>query len=285
MQQMDLLETEAARTLLDQLLADSRLYRTGKDYRALLHFVIRLRNFAPFNAMLLQVQKPGLLYAASRVDWFERFNRTVKDGARPLLILWPFGPVALVYDVADTEGDLLPDGIAAFAAHGSMDAAALASYAKKMSKKHIAWNEVDAGDGNAGSIKMMVRATKPELPSSYRMTVNRNHGHNVKFATVAHELGHLFLGHLGKDKYLNVPDRPPLQHSQRELEAESVSYIVCARNGVLSKSESYLSTHVKDDTTIDQIDLYQIMRAAGQVEALLGLTAHTKYERSEKAGL
>ena len=104
MQQMDLLETEAARALLDQLLADSRLYRTGKDYRALLDFVIRLRNFAPFNAMLLQVQKPGLMYAASRLDWLERFNRTVKDGARPLLILWPFGPVALVYDVADTQG-------------------------------------------------------------------------------------------------------------------------------------------------------------------------------------
>ena len=61
MHQMDLLETEAARALLDQLLADSRLYRTGKDYRALLDFVIRLRNFAPFNAMLLQVQKPGLM--------------------------------------------------------------------------------------------------------------------------------------------------------------------------------------------------------------------------------
>ena len=283
MQQIDLLETETARALLDQLLADSRLYRTGKDYRALLDFVIRVRNFAPFNALLLQVQKPGLMYAASRLDWLGRFNRTVKDGARPLLILWPFGPVALVYDVADTQGDPLPDGVSAFAAHGAMDAAALAGYASKMVKKHIAWNEMDAGDGKAGSIKVTLRATKPELPTSYQMNVNRNHGPNVQFATVAHELGHLFLGHLGKDKYLNIPERPPLQHSQRELEAESLSYIVCARNGVLSKSESYLSTHVKSDTTVDQIDLYQVMRAAGQVEALLGLTAHTKYERPQKA--
>ena len=53
MHQMDLLETEAARALLDQLLADSRLYRTGKDYRALLDFVIRLRNFAPFKCKSL----------------------------------------------------------------------------------------------------------------------------------------------------------------------------------------------------------------------------------------
>ena len=166
MQQMDLLETETARALLDQLLADSRLYRTGKDYRALLDFVIRLRNFAPFNGMLLQVQKPGLLYAASRLDWVERFNRTVKDGARPLLILWPFGPVALVYDVADTQGDPLPDGVSAFAAHGAMDAATLAGYASQMAKKHIAWNDVDAGDGSAGSIKVTQRATNPELPTS-----------------------------------------------------------------------------------------------------------------------
>lgn len=109
--QTDFVDTEAARSLLDQLLADSRLYRTGKDYRALLDFVVRLRNFAPFNALLLQVQKPGLLYAASSRDWLDRFNRTVKDGARPLLILWPFGPVALVYDVADTAGEPLPDGL------------------------------------------------------------------------------------------------------------------------------------------------------------------------------
>ena len=115
------------------------------------------------------------------------------------------------------------------------------------------------------------------------MNFNRNHDPNVQFASVAHELGHLFLGHLGKDKYLNIPERQPLQHSQRELEAESLSYIVCARNGVLSQSESYLSTHIQSDTTVDKMDLYQIMRAAGEVEALLGLTAHTKYERSPKA--
>ena len=32
------------------------------------------------------------------------------------------------------------------------------------------------------------------------------------------------------------------------------------------------------NTTIDDIDLYQIMRAAGQVETLLGLGAHMRYD-------
>ena len=46
-------EANAARSLLDQLLTDSRLYRNTQGYKNLLDFVVRLRNFAPFNAMLL----------------------------------------------------------------------------------------------------------------------------------------------------------------------------------------------------------------------------------------
>src|SRR4051812_21693416 len=92
------LDTKAARSLLDQLLTDSRLYTQTTAYKELLDFVARMRNFAPFNAMLLQVQKPGLRFAASAFDWKIRFGRKPKEGVRPLLILWPFGPVALVYD-------------------------------------------------------------------------------------------------------------------------------------------------------------------------------------------
>ena len=119
--QQDLFETEAARSLLDRLLTDSRLYTRSKDYKDLLDFVVRLRNFAPFNAMLLQVQKPGLRFAASALDWTERFGRTPKEGTRPLLILWPFGPVALVYDLLDTEGEDLPRDVWSFYAQGPID--------------------------------------------------------------------------------------------------------------------------------------------------------------------
>lgn len=71
-------EQEVARSMLDQLLEDSRLYTTSQGYRELLDFVVRLRHFAPFNAMLLQVQKPGISYAASAHDWLVRFKRQPK---------------------------------------------------------------------------------------------------------------------------------------------------------------------------------------------------------------
>lgn len=282
MEQIDLFETDAARSMLDQLLDDSRLYKKGSDYKNLLDFVVRLRNFAPFNAMLLQVQKPGMHHAASALDWHERFGRTIKSEARPLLILWPFGPVALVYDVMDTEGKPLPEGISAFAAHGTIDHIALERFAQLLTKKSIVWNKFDGGDCKAGSIQRLSWAAGPDAPSRYRMNVNQNHDSNVQFATLAHELAHLYLGHLGKDKYLGIPDRPAQSHVQRELEAESAAFIICARNGVENKSESYLTDYVQQDTTTEQLDLYQIMRATGQIEAVLGLSAHTKYNPSKK---
>src|ERR1039457_3742766 len=88
-ERQDLFESSAARSLLDQLLTDSRLYTKSKGYKELLDFVVRLRNFAPFNAMLLQVQKPGLSYAASAADeagspelWCNRHGHRRPDSAQ-----------------------------------------------------------------------------------------------------------------------------------------------------------------------------------------------------------
>jgi len=143
---------------------------------------------------------------------------------------------------------------------------------------------LDAGDGKAGSIRCVFRADKSDQASAYEMRINEKHEPAVKFSTVIHELAHLCLGHLGKDGNLKIPARPNLSHAQVELEAESVAYIVCQRNGIKPKSESYLSKYVCQDTTTDSLDLYQIMRAAGQTETLLGLGAHTKYDKP-KSGI
>lgn len=276
-QQSDLLEIDDARTLLDQLLADSRLYTQTKDYKDLLDFVVRLRNFAPFNAMLLQIQKPGLSYAAFASDWWDRFQRKPKPNARPLLILWPFGPVALVYDVMDTEGKQLPEDVAVFYARGPVDENCITSFIPKMKAKNIELCWMDAGDRKAGGIQVTRRADKDNKFNYYRMVVNRNHEPATKFVTVTNELAHLFLGHLGPDKVLHVPDRHHAPAKQAELEAESVAYLVCARNRVESKSKTYLKNYVEQNTTIDNLDIYNIMRAAGQIETMLGLTENTRF--------
>jgi len=104
-------DPDSNRAVLAEMLAQTRLYRTSQEYLDLLAFVARLGHFSPFNALLLRIQKPGLVWAASAYHWATRFERRVKRDARPLLILWPFAPVALVYDLVDTEGLELPAAV------------------------------------------------------------------------------------------------------------------------------------------------------------------------------
>lgn len=280
---------EKERSLLDQLLEDSRLYKDSYSYFELLKSTARLRNFAPFNALLLDIQRPGITYAASASVWWRHYGREIVENARPLLILWPFGPVALVYDVQDTEGMDLPEDMMSFLAYGDITSDSISIFVEKMAAKNIYCDFFDGGDGYAGSIRLVYAALMRKTVRNsrrsnhrpdwvYRMGINRNHNAPTQFSTIAHELGHLFLGHLGPDKILNIPEPRGEDLSEKEmkakeeLEAESVAYLVCTRNGVKTKSEKYLSNYVNEYTTMEDLDLYQVMRAAGQIETLLGLT-------------
>jgi hypothetical protein len=271
-------EEDEARSLLDRLLEDSRLYKSSQDYLDLLEFIARMRNFAPFNALLLQIQKPGLRFAASKHDWRERFGALVQEGARPLLILWPFGPVALVYDLADVTGGKIPEDAQAFVAKGAMTGDRIQGFIAKMASKDIFTEEIDAGDAHAGNIRVIHPPKNAETRGSYAIKVNRNHGPDVRFVTIAHELAHLFLGHLGEDKKWGIKDRCRSEHAQRELEAESVAFLVAKRNEVKSKSETYLADFVRSQEPMAGLDLYQVTRAAGQIETLLGIAAHTRFD-------
>lgn len=281
-------DPDIARSLLDQLLTDSKVYRTTASFKSLLESIVRMRNVAPFNAMLLQLQKPGLTYAASAYDWKERFGRRVKDDSRPLLILWPFGPVATVYDILDTydmqnpDDEGLPEHLTFFFSAGEITANQIQSFKSLLRKKKIELRWVDHGDASAGRIEV-VDQSEDNKSNSYLIKINKNHSSAVQFTTLAHELGHLFLGHLGPDSKLNIPKRRAMKYSEVEIEAESVAYLVCERNKVKTNSEAYLSHFVNAGMNVDSLDLYQITRAAGQVEAILELTMHTKFpSKSER---
>jgi hypothetical protein len=182
----------------------------------------------------------------------------------------------------DTEGRELPKHVSFFPARGPIDERRMIEFVAVVSKKRIIVGLDDAGDRKAGSIRVSERPANPKELSIYKLRMNRNHAPPVQFATLAHELGHLFLGHLGPDKALKVPMRSSMEHAQRELEAESVAYLVCARNEVESESKTYVSNFVTEHTNVENLDLYQVMRAAGQVEHLLGLSGHTRFERPNR---
>ena len=272
---------QSDRALIDQLIAATRLYENSKAIEELFEFTIRLREFAPFNAMLLHIQKPGLTHAASARDWWDRFGRVPKTGVRPLLILRPMGPVDFVFDILDTEGRELPAHAFAFPTLGTLTEQRFTDLIRSVSREKIEIVKLDAGDARAGWVKPLSQANSPRGRNTYRLAYNRNHSPQTRFVTVAHELAHLYLGHLGPDRGRRVPDRRHTYLALQEVEAESTAYLVARRNGVEPRSETYLARY---PYALKHLDLYAITRAANAVETAMGISAQRLWQAKDSVG-
>ncbi len=256
------------RALVDQLIADTHLYDSAAAVKELLAFTTRLRHIAPFNAMLLHIQKPGLSFAARPKDWWDRFRRWPKQYARPLVVLRNFGPVEFVYDILDTEGEPLPDSAFSFPAEGTVPADWLSRVEQSLARIDVRIRWLDRGDYTAGHARRLSTHGDKTKLESFEVGVNRNHSPPSQLVTLAHEMAHIYLGHCGGDEKRGVKFNRPEDLALREVEAETVAYVVAKRTGVKPRSESYLD-HYKG--AFGQLDLHRILRVAGTVEKHLEL--------------
>ena len=260
---------------LDELFYEVGVYRHSKDLKELFDFIKKFPKIAPFNAFLLHIQKPGSQYVASALEWRQRFNRTIKPGARPLVILWPFGPVRFVFELEDTYGeDTFPEALLnPFQTIGTLPESAFDRLLNNLPRDGVSYHEADHGSGSAGYIQASKKqiaqdAGKKKAKVLYELVVNKNHSKEEKFATIAHELGHLYCGHLGTPNENWWPDRSGEQIDVREFEAESVSWLVCERAGIKNPSDKYLNDYLTDSAQIPKVSLENVLKAAGMVEAM-----------------
>lgn len=266
----------AAPAELDKLFTEVGTYRSTKEYGELLQFIRRFRRYAPYNAMLLHVQKPGTQYVASASDWELRFNRRPKPGARPLVILRPFGPVTFVYELNDTEGDPLPQEIEdPFLASGEITDAKVDQFIEHAYYEGFGILMENYGTDYAGQVTVvnaMAQYTSKGVQKAFRMpysvTVNGNLNPAAKLATIYHELGHVFCGHLYSAYAKYLPQRWQLSQEQEEFEAESVCWLLCERQGIENPSAAYLSGYLENNKEIPPISIDTVLRAVGAVEQI-----------------
>jgi hypothetical protein len=81
-----------------------------------------------------------------------------------------------------------------------------------------------------------------------------------QLVTVAHELGHIFCGHVGRCDTLQGksgwPDRRGLPTNVKEMEAEAVAWLIASRAGIQTGSAAYLKRHVEaGNTMLVDVDL------------------------------
>ncbi|MDP9161487.1 MAG: ImmA/IrrE family metallo-endopeptidase, partial [Acidobacteriota bacterium] len=178
--------------------------------------------------MLIHIQMAGATYAAPPHRWLRDYGRRIRAGARPLVILQPKRPVMFVFDVSDTEPDeqapQLPFAVERpFEVLGGFVKDEYQLTIENAKRDGVQIIEQKSGSQSAGAIlaarpgKYLDFATrvKPskisiQVPLRYSILLNASHSTEEKYATLIHELAHLYCGHLGTPNTEWWPDRTGL---------------------------------------------------------------------------
>ncbi len=282
---------ELSADTIDSLFQQALSVKGASEFKQLIDQIVSIRRHKLWNAFLISVQRPGAIAIATPKEWRDHFQRTILPGARPIVILHPFGPVKFVYELADTTGPDHPrlrihdpfgvselgDRVFNLACLGELSKAFL-------EEEGILIQRDDLGSSYAGFATRVHGGGDGETlvgegtPSSFVVRVDRRQQPAATFATLAHELGHIFCGHLGvpatPTKAQGKKYRPwwpsrsgELTHPQREFEAEATAYVVCQRLGIRTKSSEYLANLI---TSADwaKISVSNIVRAADRIERI-----------------
>lgn len=278
---------QEARQSIDDLVSEALRYQSSQAYRELLRFVGGFRRYAPFNALLIHTQRSGARYVAPAHRWRDKYRRRVKPGEQPLVALQPFGPVMFVYDVSQTEpepgAEHLPIRVInPFAMPPMVNVEpALTRTIGNAKADGVRVTAVPAGSQSAGCIRMATPGLSQEvvvrrrpleatqLPIRYEVEINRDLNPTERFATLAHELGHLYCGHMGTPNPKWWPDRHKISHVVMEFEAESVAYLAylaCQRIDEGARMPVHLAQYLDAEPRVpEDISLERIMIAAGRV--------------------
>lgn len=274
---------------LDSLWRNVKAYRSSDNFMAVMKACSRFRHLAPFNAMLVEMQCSGTRYVLSEKEWRSKYDRGIKPNARPLIVLVPFGPVDFLFDINDTyplktglfwktddeileeiaapyktrkdiSDDILDTTIDRLPLHGiALDSSfvAGADYAARIELLKSNSHSINVQIGKEQNLKWL---------ANYLLSINKNAQKGECFASICHELGHLFCQHLVAPHDWEKWSVRNLSHAAKEFEAESVSWLICERLGIGNPSEKYLSGYLAANNEIpSEVSIERILFAVKEV--------------------
>ena len=255
----------------------------------LLDRVASFEQYKPFQALLVLLQRPAATYVLPAHHWEERLGWVVRPQEQPLVLLQPQGPVMFMFDVSQVEPGPHAKSLPAFLrnpyAMKDLDEGATALHHVVANAKLDGVRVSDAGlglgfagcarraaTGATQTTRGLKLADPPlEVPVRFEVLVNRSYNATEQLATLAHELGHIYCGHLGEQKSDVWPgqsfwkDRQVLPRDMQELEAESVARVVFKRLAPDVELPEHLSQYFDREPELDGVDLEPILTSAGRV--------------------
>ena len=269
---------------VNELFAQILELKASNLMKQYLDFCERVIEHSAFNNTLVFIQKPSCFYYATKSEWKQRFNREIKDFARPLLILFPFAPVEFVYDLEDTNGDPLPKNFIYWwqeergdVSKNTLDnlmslcnelhiktAIAPSEYIKHYDHKAfgVASKYKLSNERNERSIKLHPRYEDPDLLQE-------------ALGVLVHEIAHHLLGHLGgfsvfvqtRDKNQEVVIATKNHNNDRvvrEAEAELTAWFVFAKLGAKKRSSEYLA-HWLTEGGAKEVRIKEVCKTADNI--------------------
>ena len=270
---------------IDELQFLVKSYRDSNEFKKMLDFIGSFPYLAPYNAMLVQMQKPGATFVLTGKKWAE-YGRQPKLNGQKLIVLKPFGPVQCVFDYEDTEpipnatkvmkeADLIKKYTESLQqAQGDLDKKKMDTLVSNLPVYGIYLDDNFLASNSYGGYimpyhdqKLKVKIDKDydmEISSNFVISVNKKQSNAAKFHTICHELGHLFCNHQCYDKR----KKRKLTLKEKEFEAETVAWLMCKRHGISNPSEEYLASYApKGEIPICSTEL--IMRAVTEIERMV----------------
>jgi len=269
--------TDRAAELQGQLEAEIAALVSGEDWRRFLETVSRFHKYSANNLFLIMAQKPDATRVAGFNTW-KRLGRYVRKGERGIRILAPclyryedeqgeehrrLGGfrVVSVFDISQTSGAELPADIRPVLLEGEAPAGLWDALAAQVVGTGFELVRGDCGGANGcthyGSRTVTVRDDVDDAQAC---------------KTLAHELGHVLLGH---ESQLLGGCRGLL-----EVEAESVAYIVAQASGLDCSGYSlpYVARWAGGDLALVRKTAERVVSCASAILAAIEVRASSEAE-------
>jgi hypothetical protein len=237
-------------------------------------FVSRFPNYSTFNGLLLYLQNPAATCVATARTWALKYSRKPKANAKPMVILAPMAPILFLFDIQDTQGAAVPSTLTQPREIDGQQLAKLYATTLHNATIHgIAVNETTVDKEEIDSVNRITPALRKKynalnLPkdTSYLIFIDKTLPPESRYASLAHELGHIFCSHLGIDRHAWWPERQDLSIRGEEIEAAAVAYLVSRRSGLTAHAEEYLLRFSGPHLEIPPISMNAVTQAAGYIE-------------------
>jgi hypothetical protein len=235
-----------------QLLEGVQSFKDSGTFKRYLDVMSKFHSYSFYNTMLIFMQRPEAQQVAGYKAWQEKFGRHVKQGGKAIWILaprnykkqktvtvkdaagndvqetyeavWTNFVTVPVYDVSDTEGKELPSiGVHELTAQVK-DYNKILAVLKSASPVSVSFEHVEGGAHGYYS------------PLENRIVVDEGMSEAQTIKTLSHEIAHALLN--------EQDEKNKVSREAREVEAESVAYIVTKEFGIDSSDYSfgYVST-------------------------------------------